>query len=262
MVRMRRRQFLSTAAVASALGLAGCGGLLEESPESKVNAWLEDHQESRRLMEAGFQAGDSAYRRGRYEEAATQYANGLDGVTTLLTDAKERRKKIDDDGSRLHELFTKLVDYYAHVEKAMTIRRDAARLAADGETAAAERKRDESTPHVEKANELWATLADELDLTTSTTTTEGESFPPLAVRVLYDGEWQGAVSAGGSSRSISGVGEKVVEVDADANVVSANAQKEDGGGSKLTIQVLEDGNVVKETSTTAEYGVAQVTANV
>ncbi|WP_433630748.1 hypothetical protein [Halomicrococcus sp. NG-SE-24] len=58
------------------------------------------------------------------------------------------------------------------------------------------------------------------------------------------------------------MGEKVVEVDSDANVVSANAQKEDGSGSKLTIQVLEDGNVVKETSTTAEYGVAQVTADV
>ena len=48
----------------------------------------------------------------------------------------------------------------------------------------------------------------------------------------------------------------------DASLISANAQKKDGSSNELTIQILKDGKVVKESSTTAEYGVAQVSASV
>ena len=41
------------------------------------------------------------------------------------------------------------------------------------------------------------------------------------------------------------------------DVVSANAQKMSAGAGTLTVQILVDGEVVKEATTTAEYGVAQ-----
>lgn len=87
-------------------------------------------------------------------------------------------------------------------------------------------------------------------------TTSSESA--FAFKVLYDGEWQGAISAGGSSRSIEGTGTRSVSIDGSPDIISGNAQKQDDSSSKLTVQILNDGEVVKEASTTAEYGVAQV----
>jgi len=40
--------------------------------------------------------------------------------------------------------------------------------------------------------------------------------------------------------------------------VSGNAQKMGAGREKLTVQVVVDGEVVKQASTSANYGVAQV----
>lgn len=88
---------------------------------------------------------------------------------------------------------------------------------------------------------------------------ESESASTYEVQVNYDGEWQGSISAGGSSRSVQGSGSETIEVDGSPDIISANAQKQDDGSGELTIQILEDGEVVEETSTSAEYGVAQVT---
>jgi len=87
---------------------------------------------------------------------------------------------------------------------------------------------------------------------------ESESASTYEVQVNYDGEWQGSISAGGSSRSVQESGSETIEVDGSPDIISANAQKQDGSG-ELTIQILEDGEIVEETSTSAEYGVAQVT---
>jgi hypothetical protein len=88
---------------------------------------------------------------------------------------------------------------------------------------------------------------------------ETESGSTYEVRIEYSGEWRGNVAAGGSSRSIEGTGSETVGVDGSPDVISANAQKSDDSSQELTIQILENGDVVEETSTTAEYGVAQVT---
>lgn len=63
----------------------------------------------------------------------------------------------------------------------------------------------------------------------------------------------------GESRTVDGSGEETFEIDGDPMTVSANAQKEDDSSEELTVQSLEDGEVVSEQSTTAEYGVAQTT---
>jgi hypothetical protein len=42
------------------------------------------------------------------------------------------------------------------------------------------------------------------------------------------------------------------------DIVSGNAQKMRGGRGTLTVQIVVDGQVVKQASTTAQYGIAQV----
>ena len=86
--------------------------------------------------------------------------------------------------------------------------------------------------------------------------------PELAVRVQYSGSWSGAITEAGGTSSISGTGERTIDIDDDTSIVSANAQKSDSGGGELTIQVIEDGDVVAEESTRAGFGVAQVTHDV
>lgn len=97
-------------------------------------------------------------------------------------------------------------------------------------------------------------------------TTPEPDVPELAVRVQYPGDWQGAVSitGGGSSQteSVSGSGTEVIEITGDVDIVSANAQKQDGSSQRLTIQILQNGDVIAEADTTSEYGVAQVSETV
>lgn len=82
-----------------------------------------------------------------------------------------------------------------------------------------------------------------------------------AVKIEYSGEWSGALSVtssgGSSSESISGVGSQTIEIDGSPDIISANAQKRDGGSGTITVKIIEDGEVVSEASSSSEYGVAQ-----
>ena len=102
------------------------------------------------------------------------------------------------------------------------------------------------------------------DKNTSPSTKSNSNSAPQGkqIKIIYDGEWSGAAGDAGSVNSISGSGEKTIDVDKSATIISANAQKKDASSSTLTIQIIKDGKVVKEASTNAEYGVAQVSATV
>lgn len=89
-----------------------------------------------------------------------------------------------------------------------------------------------------------------------------EQITGKQVKIIYDGEWSGAAGDVSSINSISGSGDETIDMPDDVSLISANAQKKDGSSNELTIQILKDGKVVKESSTTAEYGVAQVSASV
>lgn len=78
------------------------------------------------------------------------------------------------------------------------------------------------------------------------------------VKIIATGKWSGAIVAGGSSRSIEGEGTKTFQLDGNPTIISANAQKQAANSDKLTIQIIKDGEVIKENSTSAEYGLAQV----
>jgi hypothetical protein len=92
------------------------------------------------------------------------------------------------------------------------------------------------------------------------------------VEVEYDGDWQGAMGDGGNVRSVSlasapygaprGATTSYVDIDDSASIVSANAQKRDGGSGELTIRIVNQDGVYAEQSTSAQYGVAQVSADI
>lgn len=107
------------------------------------------------------------------------------------------------------------------------------------------------------------------DKNTAPTTTDNNNNAPakeeakgVQVHIIYDGEWQGAMGSGSSTKSISGSGETTLDVEDPDFTVSANAQKMDGGSGKLTIEILKDGKVLKSTDTDSEYGVASVATTV
>lgn len=94
---------------------------------------------------------------------------------------------------------------------------------------------------------------------TSGTDTGGSEY---TVRVEYSGSWTGAVSAGGNTRSTQGQGTTEIEISGSPSIISANAQKQEANRETLRIQILEDGTVVSESQTSAEYGVAQTSHSV
>jgi hypothetical protein len=87
-------------------------------------------------------------------------------------------------------------------------------------------------------------------------TTSGAGYQ---IRIQYSGEWSGAVSAVSGSRSIQGTGTETIDISGNPDVISANAQKQTANRETLTIQVLQDGEIVRESQTNAEYGIASVT---
>lgn len=82
------------------------------------------------------------------------------------------------------------------------------------------------------------------------------------VKITYDGSWSGALVQDSSSKTISGTGDEVIDIEDDVSIISANAQKQDSNSDVLTIQILKDGQVVEEAETDAVYGVASVAATV
>jgi hypothetical protein len=68
--------------------------------------------------------------------------------------------------------------------------------------------------------------------------------------------WSGAMG----NRTVDGCGSKVVRV-RDIAITSANAQKQSAGHWRLKLTLLKDGRVVDSASTTAVYGIADITGS-
>jgi hypothetical protein len=91
--------------------------------------------------------------------------------------------------------------------------------------------------------------------------TQGSSSEVL-VRVIYSGHWQGSIGDLGSISSVDGIGSRDFPIHGDPRIVSSNAQKMDGSNNKLTIQIIKDGKIIKQGTTTAAYGFAQIATSV
>jgi hypothetical protein len=95
-----------------------------------------------------------------------------------------------------------------------------------------------------------------------------DPFSPTEVKVVvtYSHPWSGAIGDlyGIDSWSAAGSYSQVLhKTHSGSWIVSANAQKEDGSTSTLTISIITmSGKVLASASTSEPYGVAQVAVNV
>jgi hypothetical protein len=88
------------------------------------------------------------------------------------------------------------------------------------------------------------------------------------VEVEYSGDWQGSAGSAGNTRTVSrgsitfgapqGEDTSYILIPEDANIVSANAQKQDDSSEELTIRIVHEREVIAEQSTSSGYGLAQV----
>jgi len=98
--------------------------------------------------------------------------------------------------------------------------------------------------------------------TPTATPTAASTETPVVGVIEYDGEWQGSISvaqADGSSesRSIAGSG-AWQEAFGSPTTVALNAQKQDDSEATLRVALRRGGEVLTEATTTAPYGLAQV----
>jgi hypothetical protein len=93
---------------------------------------------------------------------------------------------------------------------------------------------------------------------TATATASTEPASPYAVRIYYDGWWSGEVevkrSGQTASESYNVDGSTLIEIDDPVSYITVSAEKEEADDGELVVQILEDGQVVDEVSTTNPYG--------
>lgn len=87
---------------------------------------------------------------------------------------------------------------------------------------------------------------------------QSSSVNGIQISVNYTGKWSGSINDGGSSQSVEGTGPKTFNITGSPQVVGCAFQKRDSGNKQLSASIISNGNVLKTTSTTANYGLAQV----
>ena len=100
---------------------------------------------------------------------------------------------------------------------------------------------------------------DDIISSDSSLSDDGIGDSDIQIRVTCDGDWQGSVGVGSSQASYSGSGDKLINLDGDSSdIVAAAVQKQDSGNGKLKVEIIKEGKVVKDASTTSEYGVVSL----
>jgi hypothetical protein len=96
------------------------------------------------------------------------------------------------------------------------------------------------------------------------TETPLQSGYPSRVQILitYYGAWSGAYYNDGTPVSVNGTGSTIITVNNPGSNVSTSIQKRDGTTEKLKVEILKNGNELTEGSTSAAYGVIEISATV
>jgi len=76
------------------------------------------------------------------------------------------------------------------------------------------------------------------------------------IKIIFPNDWSGTIGTDGNTYSVEGSGNETFEMEG-RNVV-ATIQKKDNGNGSLTVQILHDGDVLEEQTTTAGNGVVRV----
>lgn len=84
----------------------------------------------------------------------------------------------------------------------------------------------------------------------------------VQVHIIYDGSWSGSIGDAGSQSTYDGDGEKTIDLPDASSVVSAAIQKKSDDSSELKVEILKDGKVIKDGSTSGQYGVVTVSTTI
>ena len=93
-----------------------------------------------------------------------------------------------------------------------------------------------------------------------------QSGNPSRVQILITyygaGAWSGAYYNDGMPVSVNGTGSTIITVNNPGSNVTTSIQKRDGTTEKLKVEILKNGNELTEGSTSAAYGVIEISATV
>ena len=82
------------------------------------------------------------------------------------------------------------------------------------------------------------------------------------VKVNYDGPYTGIIQDGNTIKMISGYGNQTFDLESDnIDRIHTQISKTDDGFGKLEVQILKNGEVVEEQSTSMPYGFVSMTVN-
>ena len=77
----------------------------------------------------------------------------------------------------------------------------------------------------------------------------------------YDGPYSGTAGAPGRFRAITATGNNVYQLSARDEMVLATIQKLDNTGGKLTVEIYNEGKLIKSGSVTAPKGTVSINAD-
>jgi hypothetical protein len=119
------------------------------------------------------------------------------------------------------------------------------------------------TQKIAKIGGTSSTVRNSVQYTSSTTysAATSSSSSGVQIRISYSGLWSGAYGDTGSMQSIDGTGSKTITLNNPSSVVSTSFQKKDNSGDELKVEILKNGQVLKEGSTTAAYGVVAIASS-
>lgn len=239
----KRRTLLATIGTAGTVAIAGCSDTSEPQPESEP-----EQEETQEESEPEAQDGET--------EATIELTDPLtDGETYGQNDELIIGYYMENTGeTTVSETVSMTLDGELVVEEEVELE--------PGEETNFGASWEDTTSFESKTYEY--TVQTENEQSTATFTIEEpeveETEATYQVRIIYDGDWSGSVGGDGSTRSVDGTGTETFDVDGDPFIVSANAQKQDDSNNELTVEILENGEVIAQESTTAGYGLAQVTS--
>ncbi|MCF0227038.1 MAG: hypothetical protein HUK28_07030 [Methanobrevibacter sp.] len=84
-----------------------------------------------------------------------------------------------------------------------------------------------------------------------------DNVSDLQVKIITNGSWNGSISVDGNSAIYNGTGDKTIDLNG-TPIDSVAVAIQNLGTGQLKVQIIKEGKVVKEQSTT-DYGVVTIT---
>ena len=84
-----------------------------------------------------------------------------------------------------------------------------------------------------------------------------DNVSDLQVKIITNGSWTGSISVEGNSATYNGTGDKTIDLNG-TPIDSVAVAIQNLGTGQLKVQIIKEGKVVKEQSTT-DYGVVTIT---